>query len=300
MKKLSLLTALIFLGLYGNAQCLADVNIVAGNSTGEFEFTSTSSGTHQYLDFGDGASISTSTGSVEYHTYNATGIYNVCIIVSDVDTTGNLICTDTLCTTVNVTGLTSCSSGFNAWQGVDTAGNSGPVLWVTNLSSTQSGGTLSYLWDFGDGSTSTAQFPTHVYSQLGTYTLCLTIDDGMGCTDTYCETILVTHKAVGFTLMVIEQDVLSTFELSDQMMEVVLFPNPTEGFANLKISSPEVSEIKTTILDISGQVMLQELFQINEGGNLIQLDTDELSNGYYFLNISSDDKLLKTIQFIKK
>lgn len=299
MKKLSILTAFVFLGIYSNAQCLADVNIVAGNSVGEFEFTSASLGSHQSIDFGDGTSVATSSGSIEYHTYTAIGVYNVCITVSDIDSTGNITCSDTMCSAVTVSGLTGCAAQFNAWQGVDTAGNSGPVLWVVDLSSTQSGGTISYLWDFGDGTTSNAQFPTHVYSQLGTFTLCLTIDDGLGCTDTYCETILVTQKSTGFTLMAIDQETLSTFESPEHLMETTLFPNPTNGNTSLKITSSEVSEIKTSIVNISGQKIAQNHYQINKGINLINLNTDELSNGYYFLYINSDDKLLKTIQFIK-
>ncbi|MDJ1492862.1 PKD domain-containing protein [Cytophagaceae bacterium DM2B3-1] len=39
----------------------------------------------------------------------------------------------------------------------------------------------SYLWDFGDGSTSTDQNPTHRYAAMGQYTVTLTVCDGSGC-----------------------------------------------------------------------------------------------------------------------
>ncbi len=39
---------------------------------------------------------------------------------------------------------------------------------------------VSYLWDFGDGGTSTAENPTHNYTQNGTYTVCLTATNSAG------------------------------------------------------------------------------------------------------------------------
>lgn len=44
--------------------------------------------------------------------------------------------------------------------------------------------TLSYLWDFGDGNTSTLQNPTHTYTGSGTFTVILTTTSTAGCEDT--------------------------------------------------------------------------------------------------------------------
>lgn len=41
----------------------------------------------------------------------------------------------------------------------------------------------SYLWDFGDGSTSTAYQPTHTYADTGTYLVKLKVDPGSACGD---------------------------------------------------------------------------------------------------------------------
>ena len=52
-------------------------------------------------------------------------------------------------------------------------------------SSTDLGGTIvSYLWNFGDGTTSTVVNPTHTYSTFATYTVTLTVTDTMGKTQT--------------------------------------------------------------------------------------------------------------------
>jgi type 1 glutamine amidotransferase len=43
---------------------------------------------------------------------------------------------------------------------------------------------LTYSWNFGDGTTSTAQNPTHAYQQFGFYNATLTVSDGRGGTAT--------------------------------------------------------------------------------------------------------------------
>lgn len=45
-------------------------------------------------------------------------------------------------------------------------------------------GAQSYLWQFGDDSTSTDQNPTHTYTEAGSYTVLLTATNILGCTDT--------------------------------------------------------------------------------------------------------------------
>lgn len=54
------------------------------------------------------------------------------------------------------------------------------------------GSTLTYFWDFGDGTISTQQNPTHTYSSFGTYLTCLTIqDNNTSCLDSACYSIFI-------------------------------------------------------------------------------------------------------------
>jgi PKD repeat protein len=50
----------------------------------------------------------------------------------------------------------------------------------------------SYNWNFGDGSTSTSENPFHTYSQPGTYTATLEVDNGHGATDSISKAITVS------------------------------------------------------------------------------------------------------------
>ena len=45
------------------------------------------------------------------------------------------------------------------------------------------GSIVSYLWDFGDGATSTNRNPDYLYSNAGTYTVTLMVTDDDGYTD---------------------------------------------------------------------------------------------------------------------
>lgn len=69
------------------------------------------------------------------------------------------------------------------------ADSTGFVHFQNNSSSDSSG--VTYLWDFYDGSTSTDQNPTHAFTNGNGY-VCLTITTGNGCTNTYCDTIVIS------------------------------------------------------------------------------------------------------------
>lgn len=54
---------------------------------------------------------------------------------------------------------------------------------------------VSYLFDFGDGTTSDNSRPIHAYEALGTYTVTLTVTDAEGNTDTVSMTVEVKERA---------------------------------------------------------------------------------------------------------
>ena len=58
-------------------------------------------------------------------------------------------------------------------------------------SNPSTGNINSWSWTFGDGGTSTQQYPMHTYSAVGVYYVCLTITTNLGCNDTYCDSVQV-------------------------------------------------------------------------------------------------------------
>ena len=66
---------------------------------------------------------------------------------------------------------------------------------TTNVSfADKSIGATSWLWDFGDGTTSIAQNPSHSYATLKSYTVSLTVTNG-GCTNTISKNITLFKSA---------------------------------------------------------------------------------------------------------
>jgi PKD repeat protein len=73
---------------------------------------------------------------------------------------------------------------------------SGVAPLAMNFTSTSTGSITNYSWSFGDGTSSTAQNPSHVYSAAGSYTVSLTVTGSGGSnTKTAANYITVTAPA---------------------------------------------------------------------------------------------------------
>lgn len=77
---------------------------------------------------------------------------------------------------------------------------SGAIPLTVAFTDLSSGSPASWLWDFGDGETSTDQNPTHVYTALGSFTVSLTVD---GSTETKLDYIS-TYDPISFDVYRIE------------------------------------------------------------------------------------------------
>lgn len=139
-------------------------------------------------DFGDG-SIDTTFSTVSYHTYTNAGVYDVCLDVVDI-----LGCVTTLCRTDWVE-VHDPSPLFTA----DTFFSTCPPLEVNFSNLSLSGGQWS--WNFGDGSVSNLENPTHIYSTAGFYDVILEVTAFPGCSniDTIQQMIQITGPYGNFT-----------------------------------------------------------------------------------------------------
>lgn len=136
-------------------------------------------------DFGDG-NFSEEQNPV--HIYSDTGIYNVCLNISNPDSLNP--CNDFYCTDIVIKDtLVNCYADFT--YNPDSTSSVPYLVYFNNNSSYN---TDQYFWDFGDGTTSTEENPVHIFPSNGEYNVCLTIsvnNMGIVCLDTVCSVVNV-------------------------------------------------------------------------------------------------------------
>ncbi|RYM34756.1 PKD domain-containing protein [Brumimicrobium glaciale] len=244
------------------------------NGNGNYSFTNSSTGdfTDVHWAFGDG---STSILENPNHTFNTNGTYYVVLTVND--SVNTITCFDYFIDTIIVSNAPvqlDCNAGFVVYP--DTNGG-------VNVINSSTGNNLSYLWDFGDGTTSTQQNPTHNYNSNGPFYLCLTVDNQAGCVDFYCDSIGengVVFKANGFTINV--SSTPNTVGLNNEVnlnLEVDIYPNPTSN--QLSILT-ELSLNKVTIFDFTGKILKTAIDGFDK------IDVSDLSSGTYFIVLSTE------------
>jgi len=96
---------------------------------------------------------------------------------------------------VMFTSLTGLTNMLQAEFGVSAITGSAPLtVDLTDYSqeSSSAGANITaWFWDFGDGTTSTARSPQHIYTSPGIYTVSLTVTDTVGAQDTEIKTGLI-------------------------------------------------------------------------------------------------------------
>jgi PKD repeat protein len=147
--------------------------------------------------------------------------------------------------------------------------------------SNTSQGAVSYLWDFGDGATSTDQNPQHQYSGAGQYEICLKAISEAGCEAIFCQTMSIT---VGVN------DPLWLKGLN-------AYPVPFDNY--LKISLPEGHQWQVIeLLNITGQVMLRK--EASPGADIFELNTAQWEPGIYMINLFGKDGNRENIKVLKR
>jgi uncharacterized delta-60 repeat protein len=259
------------------------------NNNGNYSFSNYSLGNFNkfHWAFGDG-----SVSKIENpnHTFIANSSYPVVLTINDSALGGT--CINYFIDTITVTGVSSpatCLAGFVMYP--DTVEN---VI----LINTSIGGNLSYLWDFGDGATSTLQLPTHVYSTAGPYQICLTVDDGIGCIDQYCDSIgekgVVFNKQGGFVLNVVNLPLTTQLnELNTLPQQLMIYPNPTGNVLNITMTERKPNHIR--IFTTEGKLIDNKTFV-----GSIQLNVFDYPRGMYFISLINEEGQIYQNKFIKE
>jgi len=211
----------------------------------------------------------------------------------------------------------ACVAGFSLNQNIqydqatDTYTVTGPVT-VSNTSTTaNAANSLTYTWDFGDGTAtySGVNF-THTYATAGPFSLCLSIDNGNGCTDTYCDVLEIDANGVltgktngGFTIEMgtAADDTNGPTAINDlaKKVSLILYPNPAAKNISLDLNSEINENASIKIYDITGKMVQQNEIQLSTGNQTIDVSLNNLNGGLYIVQLTTKNGTLSKKLTIK-
>jgi len=145
------------------ADFTSDVTEGTAPLTVHFSDLSTGNPTKWTWSFGDGA---TSSEQNPVHTYTTEGTFKVSLIAEKLDPDS----ADIIVKPIFIRVGSSVAADFtaNPTRGI------GPLTVQFNDASSSAAPIINWLWDFGDGTTSTARNPSHTYAAVGNYSVTLT------------------------------------------------------------------------------------------------------------------------------
>ena len=137
----------------------------------------------------------------------------------------------------------------------------------------------TWLWDFGDGTTSELQNPSHTYNTKGIYTVTLTASNSIE-NSTEKKNGYINVGAVGM-------------EESEYLHELLIAPNPLVSSSVLSYNLNEKAMISIAVYGNNGKKMMSisESFQA-PGKHSFEIGNTSLSPGIYYLVIRINEQSL--------
>ncbi|MCS6935573.1 MAG: DUF5011 domain-containing protein, partial [Chitinophagales bacterium] len=130
----------------------------------------------------------------------------------------------------------------------------------------------SWVWNFGDGTGSSAKNPIKQYTANGTYNVCLKAGNVFGQSANVCKDVIIT--GVGLN----DPAFASTIQV---------FPNPSTGFVSINFDGHITHDMTVTVFNLLGDAVYGPAV-INAGVTRTELNLNNLSNGLYLIKIQSE------------
>jgi PKD repeat protein len=212
------------------------------------------------------------------------GPYQVCVT----DASGCQSCINAILIPSN-----NCNASFTLHA--DSA-NAGDYI-ATNTSFGR--GTLSYLWNWGDGTIdSSSATPSHTYSAPGMYTICISIRDSGGCSSQYCDTLsalrlpswLASHHT---RVNVVNPATVLGIQETKLLDSWKVYPNPSQGAVTIRYTLLQNSGINLAVYDEVGRevLALENIASQVSGSHEVHFNASDLQAGSYFVRMKTNDKV---------
>ncbi len=213
--------------------------------------------------FDDGSQVNNIASPFTGHQFHRKGIHNVCLTVINLLDTS---CHDTKCKIISNRNI--CDAEYNFY--FDSLSNP----YTYHFQPRYSVPNTAYLWDFGDGTTSSSQLPAHQFSTPGPHKVCLTVSNTFdSCSATSCDSIpnnIISGIREG---TLIRRNSFS------------IHPNPVGSEMYITIDGAGLENIELVIFNAMGQKVIEHSFKEINGSKTIKVNTEVLSEGIYMAEI---------------
>ncbi len=217
--------------------------------------------------FGDGSPTSNIQNPT--HTYADSGWYNVTLIV-----VSDLGFADTATQQIFIEPKPTAAFAV-------TVGVAGQMTYFTDQSDGNGGTLTTWLWNFGDGSSSVQQNPDHVYATDGTYWVTLIVFNSCG-SDTVMQQVVIVVDGIAET---------------DNMMR--LYPNPAQNdCTTLEFTAQTNETMQIRIYGADGKLHDSRTIEAVAGENKCLLNLQQYAGGVYWVELSSETAVYR-IQLLK-
>jgi len=130
----------------------------------------------------------------------------------------------------------------------------------------------NWLWNFGNGSTSNAQFPVAEYDAPGEYVISLTIENELGCTNSISKTITVNDVEVGINNFDFNTDAEIKI-LANKAIQLNLTSNKTISINLLNFEGKCIAHLSNNEF-LNAGIHIKEMSEYIAGIYLLQIKID--------------------------
>jgi hypothetical protein len=148
----------------------------------------------------------------------------------------------------------------------------------------------------------------HNYAASGFYNICLYLNDGNGCTDSFCTNVFVPRYNMNHNVNMVHQAIIhpnpngatGIQAVTNNLGAIKVCPNPCSNEMSLELNTKENTHLNLNIKNALGQTVQSIKLNAQVGFNQFNINTSEFESGIYILQLSDDTNKVSTIKFVKQ